>query len=93
MIVIVVVIVLNLVIGVIPGSIAFSRNHRNAPAIMLCGFLFWPVGLIWALTDNVDKPSHRASRHTISRTRRRSRPSRDAVHQDSADALEDLIDP
>jgi hypothetical protein len=48
------VLALALVLGFIPGIIARRRNHRNATAIAVCGFFFFPVGLIWALTDNCD---------------------------------------
>jgi hypothetical protein len=37
----------------LPGAIATKRNHRNATAIWISGFLIWPVGLIWSLTGNV----------------------------------------
>lgn len=38
----------------LPGIIAIRRKHKNATAILVCGLLFWPVGLIWSLTNNVE---------------------------------------
>jgi len=37
----------------LPGAIAQKRHHNNTTAIWICGFLLWPVGLIWSLTGNV----------------------------------------
>ena len=38
----------------LPGLIARKRNHRNATAITICQFFFWPVALIWAFTENCE---------------------------------------
>lgn len=34
----------------LPGAIASKRKHPNATAIWICGFLIWPVALIWSFT-------------------------------------------
>jgi hypothetical protein len=53
-----VVLLLMVVVGLfllfLPGIIARKRHHRNATAITVCQFLFWPVALIWAFTDNCE---------------------------------------
>jgi hypothetical protein len=50
--------------GALPGHIAYSRGHPWAQAVrvagwvtLLCGFVLWPVALIWAY---VDVPAGRA---------------------------------
>jgi hypothetical protein len=52
------VLVLMVVVGLfllfLPGVIARKRHHRNATAITVCQFFFWPVALIWAFTDNCE---------------------------------------
>ena len=44
--------------GSLPGHIAKSRNHPWAQAVavagwvtLLCGFVLWPIALIWAFVD------------------------------------------
>jgi membrane-bound acyltransferase YfiQ involved in biofilm formation len=44
--------------GSLPGHIAKSRNHPWAQAVtvagwvtLICGFVLWPVALIWAFVD------------------------------------------
>lgn len=44
--------------GMAPGHIAKSRNHPWAPAVevagwvtLICGFVLWPIALIWAFVD------------------------------------------
>ncbi len=44
-------------LGALPGSIALQRNHPQAEAIRVCGWigvltlgLAWPIALIWAFT-------------------------------------------
>jgi hypothetical protein len=44
--------------GSLPGHIAKSRNHPWALAVtvagwvtLICGFVLWPVALIWAFVD------------------------------------------
>ena len=46
------------IVGWLPGHIAKSRNHPWAQAItiagwvtLICGFVLWPVVLIWAYVD------------------------------------------
>jgi len=59
--IIVVVVVVNIAfllwLAAIPGQIAHERNHSQADAIAVCGwlslltcFVTWPVALIWAYT-------------------------------------------
>jgi Protein of unknown function (DUF3302) len=50
--------------GALPGYIAKSRNHPWAQAVqvagwvtLICGFVLWPVALIWAF---VDVPAHKS---------------------------------
>jgi hypothetical protein len=45
-------------LGMMPGVIAKKRNHPWAEAItvggwatLICGFVFWPLVLIWAYVD------------------------------------------
>jgi hypothetical protein len=44
--------------GSLPGTIAKSRNHPQAQAVqvagwvtLICGFALWPLALIWAFVD------------------------------------------
>jgi hypothetical protein len=44
--------------GMAPGHIAKSRNHPWATAVevagwvtLICGFVLWPLALIWAFVD------------------------------------------
>jgi hypothetical protein len=44
--------------GSLPGHIARTRGHPSAEAVavagwitLLCGFVLWPVALIWAYVD------------------------------------------
>jgi len=44
--------------GSLPGHIAKSRNHPWSQAVtvagwvtLICGFVLWPIALIWALVD------------------------------------------
>ncbi len=44
-------------LGELPGKIASNRNHPQADAIMICGWLgvltlglLWPIAIIWAYT-------------------------------------------
>jgi len=44
--------------GSLPGHIAKSRNHPWATAVtvagwvtVICGFVLWPIALIWAYVD------------------------------------------
>jgi hypothetical protein len=46
--------VVGLFLLFLPGVIARKRHHRNATAITICQFFFWPVALIWAFTDNCE---------------------------------------
>lgn len=52
-------------LGMIPGHIARKRQHPWAEAVtiggwatLICGFVFWPLVLIWAF---VDIPERRTS--------------------------------
>ena len=53
-------IVLLFLLGGLPGRIAAARRHRQATAVMLCGWfglvtiVLWPVALIWAYMDPPD---------------------------------------
>jgi hypothetical protein len=45
-------------LGMAPGYIAKSRNHPWAQAVevagwvtLICGFVLWPLSLIWAFVD------------------------------------------
>jgi amino acid transporter len=45
-------------LGMMPGHIARKRNHPWAQAVtvggwatLICGFVFWPLVLIWAYVD------------------------------------------
>jgi hypothetical protein len=45
-------------LGMWPGRVARSRNHPWAEAVatggwatLICGFVFWPLVLIWAYVD------------------------------------------
>lgn len=38
----------------LPSIVANKRNHRNRTAIAVCSLFFWPVAMIWALTDNCE---------------------------------------
>lgn len=89
-------------VGWIPGVIAFSRHHRNATAIMVCGLIgalffgiFWFVALVWSLTDNCEpaSPTVRPRYRHGGRVRRRRKQirSRDVADNESADALAELM--
>ena len=50
-------------LGVMPGRIARKRGHPWAQAVavgswatLVCGFVFWPLILIWAYVDAPAKP-------------------------------------
>ena len=50
-------------LGMMPGRIAHRRKHPWAEAVavgswatLLCGFVFWPLVLIWAYVDVPAKP-------------------------------------
>ena len=51
-------ILLIVALGMAPGYIAKSRNHPWAKAVevagwvtLVCGFVLWPLSLIWAFVD------------------------------------------
>ena len=51
------------ILGMLPGRIARSRNHPQTDAINMCGWwgavtmgLLSPVAYIWAYTNPTDKP-------------------------------------
>jgi hypothetical protein len=46
------------IVGSLPGYIAKSRSHPWAQAVavagwvtLICGFVLWPIALIWAFVD------------------------------------------
>ena len=48
--------------GCLPGHIAKSRNHPQAQAVtvagwitLIFGFVLWPVAMIWAYVDVPEK--------------------------------------
>ena len=48
-------------LGELPGKIASNRNHPQADAITICGWLgvltlglLWPIAIIWAYTRPAD---------------------------------------
>jgi uncharacterized BrkB/YihY/UPF0761 family membrane protein len=50
-------------LGMMPGRIARRRGHPWAQAVavggwatLICGFVFWPLVLIWAYVDVPAKP-------------------------------------
>lgn len=54
------------ILGMAPGHIAHRRGHPWAEAVtvagwvtLICGFIFWPLALIWAY---VDVPARTASK-------------------------------
>lgn len=54
----VMVVAVFIALGMAPGYIAKSRNHPWAQAVevagwvtLICGFVLWPVALIWAFVD------------------------------------------
>ena len=53
-------------LGMMPGHIARKRNHPWASAVaiggwatLICGFVFWPLVLIWAYVDAPARPEER----------------------------------
>jgi len=45
-------------LGALPGQVAYKRRHPWAEAVqvggwvtLICGFVLWPVALIWAYVD------------------------------------------
>lgn len=53
-------------LGVLPGRIARRRGHPWADAVaiggwatLICGFVFWPLVLIWAYVDAPARPETR----------------------------------
>jgi hypothetical protein len=49
--------------GSLPGYIAKNRNHPWAQAVavagwvtLICGFVLWPIALIWAFVDVPSPP-------------------------------------
>ena len=53
-------------LGMAPGYIAKSRNHPWALAVevagwvtLLCGFVLWPLALVWAFVDVPRKEGRR----------------------------------
>ncbi len=53
-------------LGELPGKIASKRNHPQADAITICGWLgvltlglLWPIAIIWAYTHPADSGDKR----------------------------------
>jgi uncharacterized BrkB/YihY/UPF0761 family membrane protein len=53
-------------LGILPGRIARRRGHPWADAVaiggwatLICGFVFWPLVLIWAYVDAPARPDTR----------------------------------
>ena len=95
--------IIGIGLGFLPGIIASHRRHRNAVPIwvasfvgMFCTFgIVWFVALIWAFTDNVEKkrsPARRRSRSTGRSPSRRAPQRRSDPADDAADALENMDD-
>lgn len=54
------------IIGMAPGTIARRRGHPWAQAVsiagwvtLICGFVLWPIALIWAYVDVPDRPEQK----------------------------------
>ena len=54
-------------LGALPGHMAHKRGHPWAEAVsisgwvtLICGFVLWPIALIWAYVD-IPSKSRRAS--------------------------------
>ena len=56
-------IVIAIVLAALPGKIAKTRNHPQAEAIKMCGwmglitFVMWPIAFVWAYTQPLTTPS------------------------------------
>ncbi len=51
-------------LGALPGHVAHKRGHPWAEAVaiggwvtLICGFVLWPIALIWAYVDVPSKSS------------------------------------
>jgi hypothetical protein len=58
-----------IIVGALPGQIARSRGHPWAQAVtvagwvtLLCGFVLWPIALIWAYVDVPERSKQEAPR-------------------------------
>ncbi len=65
-ILIAIVVAIFVALGMAPGRIARSRGHPWAQAVaiggwatLICGFVFWPLILIWAFVDVPAKQEQR----------------------------------
>jgi Protein of unknown function (DUF3302) len=63
-VVIVSIIAAVLVVGALPGWVARRRNHPAEQAVrvagwvtLICGFVLWPVAMIWAYVDIPARPA------------------------------------
>ena len=63
---IVIVVAVFTALGMLPGHIAHQRQHPWAQAVtvggwatLICGFVFWPLVLIWAYVAAPAKPESR----------------------------------
>ncbi|ABS68644.1 DUF3302 domain-containing protein [Xanthobacter versatilis] len=57
---------LFVILGMTPGAIARRRSHPWAEAVsvagwvtLLCGFVLWPIALIWAYVDVPARPERK----------------------------------
>jgi Protein of unknown function (DUF3302) len=69
------IIVAAIFLGAWPGKIAERRNHHQAEAIKVCGWLgiltlgiLWPLALIWAYTNPMRATPAEASDHPLHQT-------------------------
>ncbi len=65
-VVIVTLVAVFVALGMMPGFIARRRGHPWAEAVtvggwatLICGFVFWPLVLIWAYVDAPARPETR----------------------------------
>jgi len=61
-----IVVAIFVALGMLPGIIAQKRSHPWAQAVtvggwatLICGFVFWPLVLIWAYVDAPQKQETR----------------------------------
>ena len=69
------IIVAVIFLGGWPGKIAARRNHHQAEAIKICGWLgvltlgiLWPLAFIWAYSNPIRTTSAEASDNTLQQT-------------------------
>ncbi len=69
------IIIVAILLGGMPGKIAARRNHPQAEAINMCGWigiltlgLLWPVAFVWAYTNPVRTAPGEAADSTLQQT-------------------------